>query len=866
MAQTFEEIVVMQKTKAPAEAKDSKAPAQTIQKQPEMPDQRGGPVRPGMVQRAASALPPPNGAPPAARAREMLVAPETGLGAPTRARMSAVLQRQSGNARLSRSLGATVQAKLTVGAPNDEYEQEADQVADRAMRMAQPSHEAERPADIQPALVQRQVSADARTTELSPEIESKITSSRGGGNPLSESERSFAEPRFGMDFGGVRVHNDDRANKVAGELNAQALTSGQDIYFGAGTYQPGTQQGDHLLAHELTHVVQQREDGANLQRALSPHYSSIVEKLSYGALDWAITDQEAREVLDWLQPLSDTDLSDTILRLERDGYLNRLMDNINSSDRTRYATLIQRIQSARSTVETANRIQSLLSYGILDWAITDDDARQVLENLQSMQAARRRVVVNRLEQNGYFQRLLDNISATDRSSFAALISELNGYRDEFRDQMHGTSVATSAAKRDVEALLTPGITRDPVTGAPAPFVDVIAGRTYRQHIEEKLDDVRAWMYPQSQALLARHRLPMTRFEGIGVEAKKQTDALFGHLATGPAFRAGTRASGANIIDRSLQTPDASDLVRYLIHNQDEVIPVHTQHSAIPSRAAERAIIASIIISYSTAHRPELEVIDRAWPAVAGGGIVEIQPFESTTAAGTRRMLWESFQTMIHEYLHTITHPNYNQVARSLGGAEESILIEGGTSLFTDEVWNTLWPEEVRANEELRANVEGTPRPFDASVVPPISHYRQITQARDIQTRVGEANMRAAYFLGHTEGLGLGPTWTPASAAMGNKFVVPPSGVNTVPDVARLTGASADSIAAANGINSSARVVPGQQLTVPGLRVHTVLPGGIDTRAEIARRNGVTEAQLELANPGVNWGALSAGQRIVIPIH
>ena len=230
------------------------------------------------------------------------------------------------------------------------------------------------------------------------------------------------------------------------------------------------------------------------------------------------------------------------------------------------------------------------------------------------------------------------------------------------------------------------------------------------------------------------------------------------------------------------------------------------------------------------------------------------------------MLWKSFQTIIHEYLHTITHPNYSAVAASLGGAQESILIEGGTSLFTDDVWNTLWPDEIRANDELRANVEGARHLFDASVIPPISHYHQIAQARDIRTRVGEDNMRSAYFLGHTELLGLGPTWSPAVAALGHQFVVPAGGVGTVADVANLTGATATAIAAANGIGASDPVTPGQTLRVPGLRVHIVLSSGTDTKAEIARHNGVTEAQLERANPTVNWTALTPGQRIIIPVH
>jgi hypothetical protein len=66
------------------------------------------------------------------------------------------------------------------------------------------------------------------------------------------------ESRFGKDFSRVRVHADAQAAKSAQEVNALAYTVGHDIVFGAGRYSPGTSSGQHLLAHELTHVVQQR--------------------------------------------------------------------------------------------------------------------------------------------------------------------------------------------------------------------------------------------------------------------------------------------------------------------------------------------------------------------------------------------------------------------------------------------------------------------------------------------------------------------------------------------------------------------------------------------------------------------------------
>jgi hypothetical protein len=92
----------------------------------------------------------------------------------------------------------------------------------------------------------------------------------GGGSPLSESVQSFFGPRFGYDFSGVRVHTSDQAAHSARAVNALAYTAGRDVVFGAGQYSPDTESGRRLLAHELTHVVQQ---GSGAQR--SPDVAAV---------------------------------------------------------------------------------------------------------------------------------------------------------------------------------------------------------------------------------------------------------------------------------------------------------------------------------------------------------------------------------------------------------------------------------------------------------------------------------------------------------------------------------------------------------------------------------------------------------------
>ncbi|WP_372756899.1 DUF4157 domain-containing protein [Mariniflexile sp.] len=93
-------------------------------------------------------------------------------------------------------------------------------------------------------------------------IESTLNNSKGGGSPLDTNTKSEMESGFGTDFSNVRVHIDSNAVQMNQQLNSQAFTNGSDVYFNEGKYNPGSDSGRHLLAHELTHTVQQ---GASVQ-------------------------------------------------------------------------------------------------------------------------------------------------------------------------------------------------------------------------------------------------------------------------------------------------------------------------------------------------------------------------------------------------------------------------------------------------------------------------------------------------------------------------------------------------------------------------------------------------------------------------
>ena len=188
------------------------------------------------------------------------------------------MQQVLGNQAVQRMLRAhLIQAKLTINQPGDEYEREADRVADQVMRMELTDSAAPaRDTNQHDSHVQRkcaeceeeervQRKSDGGGPPAAPPIVDEVLGSPG--QPLDESTRSFFEPRFGRDFSGVRLHTDSRAAESASAVNALAYATSHHMVFGHGNYAPDTASGKRLLAHELTHVVQQGGAG-HLRRSV----------------------------------------------------------------------------------------------------------------------------------------------------------------------------------------------------------------------------------------------------------------------------------------------------------------------------------------------------------------------------------------------------------------------------------------------------------------------------------------------------------------------------------------------------------------------------------------------------------------------
>ena len=355
--------------------------------------------------------------------------------------------------------------------------------------------------------------------------------------------------------------------------------------------------------------------------------------------------------------------------------------------------------------------------------------------------------------------------------------------------MAGTHEPSAAEKELLRGAMVPPRRVDPVTHAAAPFhseiIDPVVGipLDYETRMTSRVE---FWI-KQSVASLVKDRgpaehadaaqvNPMSRFTEIGKAAQQEVDQVFGHLKKGPGFVAGVNlfdqfeAETKRNVHRSpaQKKQVAEDLVEYALVSDKKIVKINHDHDAVPERStvspgeteSETTILKRVTDQAVAKHEAELLDIERGWEGEAGGGIVFLQRFKPPTddpeATKQRQVFWDNFQIMIHEYLHTLTHNNYEHFAESFPPKGHSpqfnTLIEGMTSALTEVAWADIEPRAP--TDALRKKVEGTDlsaKPFLAETVPDISNrrYDSFDQAMAVIATVGIDNVMAAYFLGKT---------------------------------------------------------------------------------------------------------------------
>lgn len=450
--------------------------------------------------------------------------------------------------------------------------------------------------------------------------------------------------------------------------------------------------------------------------------------------------------------------------------------------------------------------------------------------------------------------------------------------DRIVDQHAGTHLPTDTELREIDTQINPTA---PKAGAPAPAWDGEVGQpdweanraTLKKDLTAALEAHLKTVVPRLKLLDAGPRLAMTAFEGPGRAAKRVVDGAFGSYASAAALtepQQHTRdefafKAGKQLRDRTNPkdfTPDPDDIANWMAQTTKAAATVQRDHHLNKDRSTvERDWLdAEVLDPFVAAHKPDLALYDMYGFASASPGEVLIAPTVRATAQfpdkvptrtlgqwlglstssepspAERLRRWRMWQTLVHEYIHTLEHPAFKAARRS-----NRIFSEGFCEMFTEEVLQVWIPRAKAGDAALRREVEGADAggqlwpDFTADYVSDYSageYLDYATRAKAVRAALGGGGknaVRAAFFQGHIELIGLGSDGKIAAAPSAS----PPSGMRWH------------------------RVVASSDLAGNV---------AVETPAEIATQNGITVAELRTANAGVDLTKLTAGQVLLIAVR
>jgi len=279
------------------------------------------------------------------------------------------------------SMRVPIQAKLSIGEPNDKYEKEADNTAAKVVQQINSSSQdssvqkqetEEDELQMKPAIstIQKQESMKEDEElqmrslvqrrenlgggEASEDLESSIQSARGRGQSLDANLQTKMGDAMGADFSGVKVHTDSQSDQLNKSIQAKAFTTGQDVFFRQGAYNPSSRGGQELIAHELTHVVQQ--NGGELHRKIvslrQEDNDKQQEKLNQSPVAQESIQRKTKNTEK--KALNSTGNNDNLTDKKRNSLIDKLKDKDQSSKAARKIAAEIEIESEGLVNQIAN--------------------------------------------------------------------------------------------------------------------------------------------------------------------------------------------------------------------------------------------------------------------------------------------------------------------------------------------------------------------------------------------------------------------------------------------------------------------------------------------------------------------------------
>lgn len=607
-----------------------------------------------------------------------------------------------------------LQPKLTVNKPGDLYEQEADWVAEQVMHMPDPTPiKTKDEKKVQRKPISPDIAPAPQTKAMmDSSLGSKINSSQGGGSTMNGATQHFMAKRFGVDFSKVKVHADNEAAQMNCALSAKAFTAGNDIYFNRGEYRPDTLEGKHLLAHELTHTLQQNRSGITQPKLIQRKVNAI--RFS--------EDATLEDISDGKKVLKEGDKEPAVIKIT----------------------------------------QAVSELGFYPISIIDErfdpPLTLAIEKYQIAKLPAGKAIKGQV----------------DKITFTELDKEFQGTyfvekdllgKQKSAHLLKGTDSLTAAEKKESERVISTEPPVNPVTGLPPVFKPSIVGKgKYEDRLRTIVDkEILSEYNSMGKGKAAAHANPSKiydwkQIDTIAAESQKAVDTIFGEYKKGPAMKGGVTimdawadkekqlaAGGKAKEDRS-----AAWRVNKILTGDSAVKALDREHGAIQSRAPEKAFVDAVRLAMLKKYRKELIETHKGWPGYEDSGRVFIQLFKAPTDAGNRRNMWDYFQTFIHEYIHSSEHPDH--IAYRTGKGEQKggfVLREGTTDYFTKIVWNS-----ITITPALRKTIEG---PFhDPGIkfkIQSLNTYDESKNAERLAGVVGIRNLAAAFFLGKVDLIG-----------------------------------------------------------------------------------------------------------------
>ncbi|MFH7321182.1 DUF4157 domain-containing protein [Desulfurivibrio sp. D14AmB] len=494
----------------------------------------------------------------------------------------------------------------------------------------------------------------------------------------------------------------------------------------------------------------------------------------------------------------------------------------------------------------------------------------------------------------------------------------------YEDQKAGTGALTSQMISDIRRSLFPTSTSstgasldwDGGSGSTLSAADKIRVRAdlvtrVQQAMTVHLNNAMT----EINQIAARPRLPISQFQGVGNAAKRVVDDRYGSYTTAAAptpsqptglteFQMRTSNPGQTLFDAFNPTQrsvagcpiDEFDLARWIANNDRHSRNVQSSHYFDPNRSAEERIFLwdEIVVPFASLadNATKLRRYDQygfgistergiVMPTGISEGYSTAPGIAGAPSEAVRATKWSGWKLLVHEYLHRLEHSGFTQAAR-----RNPNLVEGFCEMFTKEVLLHEIPT-APANATLIGEVEGgiyspaTTASLVGSYRTPSTYVENLAHAEYVRDNAigpghgGESAVKAAYFLGHVELIGLAQTGgmlTPAPGSTINSVRIP-TGITTLGELSTASGLSTAEITNANPTQSLTGALPAT-LSLPGCRNHVVIASidpatGVETiesKGRVAIQNGITPIELELANPGVSWTALTVGTVLLIPRH